>query len=346
MCRVSKLQQLLEQSKCASKLLEGTQNPLVVHLRGANSSAIDRKEAEFCRAESRITGVGCRLLYLHAAWVETFSHTSSGDASGPRTKTFIEPNGFPEFQQRLARSCELMGYEVVTDPLAADLVFVYIAPPGEQCSEGSQFETFQKVVGHSKDLKPDEKPMFCFLLGDADFLELPKTEEDENLRSLSDLAISQEFAPIAGEAGYGSVAQFAVEFVPESAEYLSNEFKEEKTRKLDALMSRFGCAGQNLMHHTEKWEFYAPCDSVFCHGEDDPAGVTHPGEEDTMFWFQETKGKTCDQCHTPSEKLSRCARCRDAAYCSRDCQKAAWKLHKRLCGKTPEQISAPNDAKK
>ncbi|KAG6617383.1 calcium-binding atopy-related autoantigen-like protein [Phytophthora cinnamomi] len=304
------------------------------------------KEVEFQDADSRISGVGCRLLYLHAAWVETYNHCVPSDVSTPRTKAYIEPNGFVEFQERLRNACELMGYDVVADPMAADLLFVYVAPPAEQRSAEGQFETFKSVVEHAKDKKPDEKPLFCFLLGDADFLPLPKTEEAESMRSLSDFAISQEFAPIAGEAEYGSVAQFAVEFVPESVESLSDEFKEDKTRKLDSLMSRFGCVGQNLMHHTEKWEFYAPSESVFCHGEDDPKGVTHPSEDDTMFWFKETKGKTCDQCHAPSEKLSKCARCRDAVYCSRECQKAAWKLHKRLCGKTPEEISAPKEEKK
>ncbi|GMF33189.1 unnamed protein product [Phytophthora fragariaefolia] len=215
-----------------------------------------------------------------------------------------------------------MGYELADAPEAADLVFL------------------------SKDKQPDERPRFCFLLGDADFLPPPRTEEQEATRSLSDFAISQEFAPLASEADYGAVAQFAVEFVPASAENLSDEFKQEKESKLDSLMSRFGCVGQNLMHHTEKWEFYAARESVFCHAEDDPKGVTHPSEDDTMFWFKETKGKTCDQCHAPSEKLSKCSRCRDALYCSRECQKAAWKLHKRLCGKTPEEISAPKEAKK
>ncbi|KAL4141111.1 hypothetical protein PRNP1_014233 [Phytophthora ramorum] len=304
------------------------------------------KEAEFQQAESRVTGIGCRLLYLHAAWVATYNHNTEGASLSLRTKVFIEANGFVEFQERLAKACELMGYEVEADPLAADLVFVYVAPPGERRSDGSPYATFEAVVEHSKSLKDDDKPLFCFLLGDADFLALPKTEEDENVRSLSDFAISQEFAPVARAADYGSVAQFAVEFVPASVDGLSHEFKEDKHRKLDSLMSKFGCVGQNLMHQTEKWEFYAPCESVFCHGEEDPKGVTHPSEEDTMFWFQETKGKTCDFCHAPSEKLSKCARCRDAVYCSRDCQKAAWQLHKRLCGKTPEQISAPNEATK
>ncbi|KAL3663046.1 hypothetical protein V7S43_011987 [Phytophthora oleae] len=301
------------------------------------------KDAEFQQAEHRITGIACRLLYLHASWVETYNHTASSSTSGPRTKVYIESNGFSEFQEQVTKACKFMSYDIVADPLTADLVFVYVAPPGERRSEDSPYKTFQAVVESSKTLPDNEKPMFCFLLGDADFLPLPKTEEDENLRGLSDFAISQEFAPIAREADYGSVAQFAVEFVPASAENLSDEFKDLKAMKLDSMMSRFGCVGQNLMHHNEKWEFYAPSESVFCHGEEDVKGVTHPGEEDTLFWFKEAKGKTCDQCHAPSEKLSKCSRCRDAVYCSRECQKEAWKLHKRLCGKTHEQISTNNE---
>ncbi|CAI5742865.1 unnamed protein product [Hyaloperonospora brassicae] len=299
------------------------------------------KEGEFQEAENRLTGVGCRLLYLHASWTEAYRcRVSSADAVVLQRKTFIEANGFPEFRERLCRACELMGYETVADPLVADLIFVFVAPPGEQRIEASQFGTFQNVVEHSQTVEPNGKPMFCFLLGDAAFLPLPKTEEDESARSLSDFAISQEFAPIARAADYGSVAHFAVEFVPKSAESLSDDYKERKTLKLDSLMGRFGCVGQNLMHHAEKWEFYAPCSSVFCHEEDDVEGVTHPSEEDMLFWFREAKGKTCDQCHTRCDKLSRCARCRDAEYCSRGCQQAAWNLHKRVCGKTPEQISA------
>ncbi|CAH0518904.1 unnamed protein product [Peronospora belbahrii] len=300
------------------------------------------KEGEFQQAEHRITGIGCRLLYLYASWIATYNYNrATNNAISLRIKTFIESNGFLEFEKRLGRACELMGYEMMDDPLDADLIFVYVAPPGEQRrGNESQYKTFQAVVEHSKSREPDGKPMFCFLMGNAAFLPLSKTKEEDNMRSLSDFAITQEFAPIAREANYGSIAQFAVEFVPKSTDNLSKEYKEEKARTLDSLMGKFGCVGQNLMHYTEKWEFYACCDSVFCHEEDDPKGVTHPSEDDTMFWFKETKGKTCDECHTPSNKLSRCAKCRDAEYCSRDCQKAAWRLHKRLCCKTPEQISA------
>lgn len=31
--------------------------------------------------------------------------------------------------------------------------------------------------------------------------------------------------------------------------------------------------------------------------------------------------------------LKQCAKCNATPYCSRDCQKADWKTHKKICGK-------------
>ncbi|RHY31257.1 hypothetical protein DYB32_003790 [Aphanomyces invadans] len=60
----------------------------------------------------------------------------------------------------------------------------------------------------------------------------------------------------------------------------------------------------------------------------------------------------CHECGTlqrftaenPEGKLLLCGRCRVAAYCSRDCQKAAWKDHKGPCKQW--QISPPSTTKK
>ncbi|ETI47240.1 hypothetical protein PPTG_22885 [Phytophthora nicotianae INRA-310] len=64
------------------------------------------KETEFQQAEHRITGIGCRLLYLHASWVETYNHTTGSiSSSGPRTKVFIEANDFSELADGKRSSC-------------------------------------------------------------------------------------------------------------------------------------------------------------------------------------------------------------------------------------------------
>jgi len=45
-----------------------------------------------------------------------------------------------------------------------------------------------------------------------------------------------------------------------------------------------------------------------------------------------TDFRTCSYCHKGSaEKMKLCARCNRVAYCSRECQKAAWRAHKQTC---------------
>ncbi|RPD59284.1 hypothetical protein L227DRAFT_576509 [Lentinus tigrinus ALCF2SS1-6] len=41
--------------------------------------------------------------------------------------------------------------------------------------------------------------------------------------------------------------------------------------------------------------------------------------------------RSCDWCHISSRQLKRCAACNTSIYCSRECQKAAWHLHKTSC---------------
>lgn len=45
------------------------------------------------------------------------------------------------------------------------------------------------------------------------------------------------------------------------------------------------------------------------------------------------QGPWCDNCNKSSNQLKSCARCGKARYCSKECQKAAWKAHKPRCTK-------------
>ncbi|EPS42385.1 hypothetical protein H072_3631 [Dactylellina haptotyla CBS 200.50] len=55
--------------------------------------------------------------------------------------------------------------------------------------------------------------------------------------------------------------------------------------------------------------------------------------------------KLCANCMTASEDLKHCARCKSVNYCSRDCQKANWKHHKKVCGKvnTPPSVGSEEE---
>ncbi|TCD63310.1 hypothetical protein EIP91_005691 [Steccherinum ochraceum] len=60
--------------------------------------------------------------------------------------------------------------------------------------------------------------------------------------------------------------------------------------------------------------------------------------ETRSWWMPSGSGSSssaCAQCGAQKgsvgEELLRCSRCKDAYYCSKDCQKVAWKSHKSIC---------------
>ena len=64
--------------------------------------------------------------------------------------------------------------------------------------------------------------------------------------------------------------------------------------------------------------------------------------ERNVLAFSSDANNVCAHCCCgPSQdnSLKTCAGCRTVWYCSRDCQKAGWKSHKRVCGKSEDAVS-------
>lgn len=55
-----------------------------------------------------------------------------------------------------------------------------------------------------------------------------------------------------------------------------------------------------------------------------------PLDDDVRRYFI---GSQCARCRTVDAKLRKCAECRVATYCSRECQKSDWPTHKKVCAR-------------
>lgn len=57
----------------------------------------------------------------------------------------------------------------------------------------------------------------------------------------------------------------------------------------------------------------------------------------------------CASCKTPesdpSKPLKPCTKCQSVSYCSRDCQKNDWKVHKKTCAKAAQIYAQTADLK-
>ncbi len=61
---------------------------------------------------------------------------------------------------------------------------------------------------------------------------------------------------------------------------------------------------------------------------DDLFNILEPIEKRIGFLW-----KSCDTCKEERRNTSLCARCKKSRYCSVECQRADWTVHKSVCGK-------------
>ena len=81
-----------------------------------------------------------------------------------------------------------------------------------------------------------------------------------------------------------------------------------------------------------------------------PEGLTDPSATNgSSSSSPDTALPQCTQCKKPEVDLEKpfkpCSKCQTEKYCSRDCQKLAWKLHKKVCGEKAQAYAASANLK-
>jgi len=73
------------------------------------------------------------------------------------------------------------------------------------------------------------------------------------------------------------------------------------------------------------------------------------GTNDSSSSSPNTVSPQCSQCKKPEtdpeKPFKPCSKCQTEKYCSRDCQKAAWKVHKKVCGEKAQAYATSANLK-
>ncbi|OAL45647.1 hypothetical protein IQ07DRAFT_684042 [Pyrenochaeta sp. DS3sAY3a] len=60
---------------------------------------------------------------------------------------------------------------------------------------------------------------------------------------------------------------------------------------------------------------------------------------------QEQQQQSCAHCQKSPDQLKQCLKCHSAAYCNKDCQKAGFKTHKKVCASLAQEYAKQHEPK-
>ncbi|RHY83885.1 hypothetical protein DYB37_002333 [Aphanomyces astaci] len=255
------------------------------------------KHSEFGSKVDRLTGVCLRFLYMAGTWL---NGAFDGEALRVACRSLTPSDMLSEAVEAAAGHMNFHFVREEDESSSPHVTFCFIGPS----EMGTLDDTLAATSFPSSGL-------YFFLVGDSACLPPPESDEDERIRGLSAFGLGRELHASMGARGFHAATHFVCEFKDTA-----------HTDALSEVMDQFNVPTTNLMVHTEKWEVYVP-DAMQRSWEVDAT--------DDAYWQRHAKGSVCDSCHQQHAKLLRCVRCLAAYYCSRECQKAAWKLHKGDC---------------